>query len=710
MTLGRRLWSPGLLVVAVGVSLALASAPAAAAATCTDSWVGSDGDWFVASNWSTGAVPGPNDAVCITAPGTYTVSVPASPGLSDAPSGQAQADTLQLGGGSGVQSLVIIADNQCGDSTGTGGLEVFDHGGASTAASIGPSGRVELAQDMFLCNGVANGSYLRVDAGTLSNAGAISSDGGAISGAGVTSRTIEGSVVNAGGTITVAVDTNWIGSRFDNAGTIMLPGAASLAVPDGGGSTFVNDAGGAIVSDMPSGYLFVGHADTFQQGAGTAEFPGVSHPGAYPTVIIQGGTLAYTGTGPSDIEVRGQSTLTGDVPREALLAVECAGADPAVLHTSSFTNAGFIGLHGADPETCDAGRTLSVDSSAGPGTGTLNNTGEIEGYGTVAGNVDNSGGEITPGVSFADYSPCEACSTPGLITITRSLTQRGTLDMITNGKGAPYGQLSVQGAAFIDGTLNLLTNSSRVAPGDAYQVLTASSITGKFNAVGGGVDDSNDARYIPVYNATNVTVEVMKIPTLTVRLAGAGWGAVSSSPQGIDCDEGACAARFYNGQTVTLSATPAQSGPFEPNSVFAGWSGACRGTGRCTLKLDSDRSVTATFIVPRPPGCTLRLKSPRANPTLTAIAVCNKAARLKLTGAVTEWLDSSRRSRSVHFQLRPVTRTAHRGRATMLVINLPPPALSALHRGHREAIRLMLRATASGATGRVSTRQLPLRG
>jgi hypothetical protein len=44
----------------------------------------------------------------------------------------------------------------------------------------------------------------------------------------------------------------------------------------------------------------------------------------------------------------------------------------------------------------------------------------------------------------------------------------------------------------------------------------------------------------------------------------------------------------YN-TSVTLTATPALG------SIFSGWSGACSGTGTCTVVITQARSVTATF-------------------------------------------------------------------------------------------------------------------
>lgn len=90
--------------------------------------------------------------------------------------------------------------------------------------------------------------------------------------------------------------------------------------------------------------------------------------------------------------------------------------------------------------------------------------------------------------------------------------------------------------------------------------------------------------------------------TLSVSEAGAGSGAVASSPAGIECAS-SCAAGFTIGAEVTLTATPAA------NSDFSGWSGGgCSGTGTCQVptkaEIGATTTVTAEFslkpcIVPR---------------------------------------------------------------------------------------------------------------
>jgi hypothetical protein len=76
--------------------------------------------------------------------------------------------------------------------------------------------------------------------------------------------------------------------------------------------------------------------------------------------------------------------------------------------------------------------------------------------------------------------------------------------------------------------------------------------------------------------------------TLTVARAGTGSGTVTSSPSGINCGT-TCSASYANGTSVTLTASAASG------STFTGWSGACTGTGTCTVAMSAARSVTATF-------------------------------------------------------------------------------------------------------------------
>ncbi len=77
-------------------------------------------------------------------------------------------------------------------------------------------------------------------------------------------------------------------------------------------------------------------------------------------------------------------------------------------------------------------------------------------------------------------------------------------------------------------------------------------------------------------------------PVLSVTKIGSGGGRVTSSPAGIDCGA-SCSASFPAGTKVKL--TPAS----DATSNFAGWGGACSGTGVCEVTLESNQTVTAAF-------------------------------------------------------------------------------------------------------------------
>jgi len=76
--------------------------------------------------------------------------------------------------------------------------------------------------------------------------------------------------------------------------------------------------------------------------------------------------------------------------------------------------------------------------------------------------------------------------------------------------------------------------------------------------------------------------------TLNVTEAGGGTGIVASNPPGINCPT-TCSATFQPASQVTLTATP------DTGFTFAGWTGACTGSGSCNVNADSGGSVTATF-------------------------------------------------------------------------------------------------------------------
>ena len=97
--------------------------------------------------------------------------------------------------------------------------------------------------------------------------------------------------------------------------------------------------------------------------------------------------------------------------------------------------------------------------------------------------------------------------------------------------------------------------------------------------------------------AQNVTATFTQTSTtfaLSVSLSGSG--TVTSSPAGINCP-GTCINQFAGGTNVDLTATSASGWN------FSGWTGACGGTGACSVGMSQAQNVTATFtqMVAAPP-------------------------------------------------------------------------------------------------------------
>ena len=127
----------------------------------------------------------------------------------------------------------------------------------------------------------------------------------------------------------------------------------------------------------------------------------------------------------------------------------------------------------------------------------------------------------------------------------------------------------------------------------ANQPFTIAANTGY--SVSNVLVDGSSVGAVSTYTFTNVTANhtisasfTTNTYNLTVTKGGTGSGTVTSSPAGINCGSD-CSEAYNAGTPVTLAASP------DASSTFAGWSGACTGTGTCSVTMDAAKSVTATF-------------------------------------------------------------------------------------------------------------------
>jgi hypothetical protein len=161
--------------------------------------------------------------------------------------------------------------------------------------------------------------------------------------------------------------------------------------------------------------------------------------------------------------------------------------------------------------------------------------------------------------------------TPTTISWSYTGSPGGLVDVwILRNGSSQYGQTAVPLGA--NGTGSLQWDLGFLTPGSGYRVQVTSESYG-------WIGDTSDGDF---------TVALGPAYALTVTRAGTGTGAVTSNPTGIDCGA-TCTASFASGAVVTLTATPASG------STFTGWSGACSGSGACSVTMDAAKNVTASF-------------------------------------------------------------------------------------------------------------------
>jgi hypothetical protein len=141
---------------------------------CSDSWTNTaGGSWFTSADWSKGAPPGPEEEACITAPGTYTVTVDQT-----STTGTVSVRSLTVGGSSGTQTLTVagtcsqnaVLASAYGIANGWHGAITLTNGDecASDVALSGPVGNLGLLDVEDLHGG------LRSIEGDLTNNGTVS--------------------------------------------------------------------------------------------------------------------------------------------------------------------------------------------------------------------------------------------------------------------------------------------------------------------------------------------------------------------------------------------------------------------------------------------------------------------------------------------------------------------------------------------------------
>jgi hypothetical protein len=293
-------------------------------------------------------------------------------------------------------------------------------------------------------------------------------------------NTLQGVTITQGSTYSIySNSSNELSGNLVNQGTIMVgTGGFLLETPtvtlSGGGT--INLGGGSI-----SGLVFTEglvNQDNTIQGQGTIGYLSSFVNGGTVNANVSGGTLIIESaptTNNGTFQVAQGSTLQtlnttftnngtvnigslGDTSR-SLFQLTTSNNTPYVDYVQTGGTTNLWSSHST--LEVDGGRSVDIEA------------GLLQGFGTVQGNLSNSG-TVHPGDG------------PGLLTVKGSYTENasGILDIAIGGmtQGSQYSELSVSGGAALSGTLDVsLLNGFTPAVGETFMILTSTGLSGMFS-------------------------------------------------------------------------------------------------------------------------------------------------------------------------------------------------------------------------------------
>lgn len=118
--------------------------------------------------------------------------------------------------------------------------------------------------------------------------------------------------------------------------------------------------------------------------------------------------------------------------------------------------------------------------------------------------------------------------------------------------------------------------------------LTAAADAGSAFAGWSGAGCAGTGTCTVTLNAASTVTANFQTGSNALQVTVTGPGSVASQPAGISCPAD-CSEVFTVGSVVTLVPTAAAG------QAFLGWSGACSGTGACSVSMDAARQVGASF-------------------------------------------------------------------------------------------------------------------
>ena len=282
---------------------------------------------------------------------------------------------------------------------------------------------------------------------------------------------------------------------------------------------------------------------------------------------------ACSGTGDCNITMNSSVTVTATFTLKSYtLNASKTGTGSGTLSASGLSCSGA---------SCSGtyGYNTAVVITATPGTGSTFGgwTGcDQAGAGSVKGGTKKA---VTKASKQTIGAKAAAAANTCTVTMTgnKTVSAAFTLNTYTVSASVPGGHGTVAPSSQSVGYGSSATLT--ITPDKGYEI---ESIT----------DNGQSVARVSPYVISNVaaghTVVISFSTNRFLTLGINGPGKVTSSPSGIDCGA-TCSAEYKSGTRVTLTPIP------DDNSVFTGWTGACTGTGTCSVAMSADKTVGAAF-------------------------------------------------------------------------------------------------------------------
>jgi hypothetical protein len=379
-----------------------------------------------------------------------------------------------------------------------------------------------------------------------------------------------------------------IDSSFAITGDGQIGAAFSTLIHIGGAGSITTSNAGAATIGAPldnDGTIMVG-SGTLQVDGGLTQAAGLTNVALGATirgaVTLNGGTLKGNGTIDGSLANSNGTVAPGSSPGTLTVTgayTQAPGGRLAEEITGTTPGAQFDQLLVAGTLTLDG--TLAIDSTSFTPSST-DTFKIISGASSRTGTFAALTGSTVNGTTYSARYDTDGVT---LLVSASAPPPNQTLSITFAGTGA--------GSVSDGASLNCASGCRHQYPQGTVLTLTATAAAGStFVGWSGGGCSGTGSCQIEMNTAQGVTATfntaLPPTDTLMVTTMGTGSGRVISSPGGISCPM-TCSSVYNHGTTVILSARAAEG------STFTGWSGACSGTGSCTLSMTQDLSATATF-------------------------------------------------------------------------------------------------------------------